>query len=104
MNYFEKLKVKWEISSNWQLAVILIVFSITGSLSLKIASPILTFVGVTKKLNPFVFWPLRILVIFPTYQVLLLAVGTLFGQFRFFWNFEKKMLSRFSRKNKRIEQ
>ena len=30
---------------------------------------------------------------FPTYQVLIVVVGALFGQFEFFWNFEKKMLA-----------
>ena len=30
----------------------------------------------------------------PLYQVLLLAVGSLFGQFRFFLAFEKRMLAR----------
>jgi hypothetical protein len=32
--------------------------------------------------------------IFPIYQVLLVFFGFIFGQFKFFWNFEKKMLSR----------
>jgi hypothetical protein len=34
----------------------------------------------------------RLLLIFPIYQVLLVANGFLFGQFTFFWNFEKKLL------------
>ena len=35
-----------------------------------------------------------ILLIFPVYQILLVAFGWLFGQFKFFWNMEKKMLRR----------
>jgi len=31
---------------------------------------------------------------FVIYQVLLVILGTLFGQHKFFWNMEKKMLSR----------
>jgi hypothetical protein len=30
--------------------------------------------------------------IFPFYQVLLVFFGFIFGEFAFFWNFEKKML------------
>jgi len=32
--------------------------------------------------------------IFPIYQITLPLVGWLFGQFKFFWDFEKKMLQR----------
>jgi hypothetical protein len=38
------------------------------------------------------FTPVRLLIIFPLYQVLLVLIGSLFGQFKFFWAFEKKML------------
>jgi len=37
---------------------------------------------------------LRIVLIFPIYQITLPLVGWLFGQFKFFWDFEKKMLQR----------
>ncbi|MEL0308655.1 MAG: DUF6787 family protein, partial [Flavobacteriaceae bacterium] len=40
------------------------------------------------------YWPLRIILIFPLYQVLLVLFGWIFGQFKFFWAFEKKMLKR----------
>jgi hypothetical protein len=46
-------------------------------------------------LSPWVFWPIRLLIIFPVYQILLVIIGWLFGQFDFFWAFEKKMLRRF---------
>ena len=91
----KKFKKKWGINSNFQLIIILLVFSITGSLALWIAKPLLNVLGLTKELSsPWVFWPIRILIIFPIYQILILIIGTLFGQFRFFWNFEKKMLIR----------
>jgi len=37
---------------------------------------------------------LRLVLIFPIYQVLLVLIGFIFGQFSFFWKFEKKMLER----------
>lgn len=99
-SYLEKLKVKWEIDSNFQILLICIVFAITGSASVQIAAPILEYVGVTSEMNPWLYWPLRLILIFPFYQVLLIIVGTVFGQFRFFWNLEKKMFSRFGGKKK----
>ena len=89
----KKIKEKWGINSNFQLLIILIVFSIAGSLALIISEPLLHKLGIIKNLlSPWIFWPLRILIVFISYQFIILAVGALFGQFRFFWNFEKKML------------
>ncbi|MAO71224.1 MAG: diacylglyceryl transferase [Flavobacteriales bacterium] len=91
----KKLKEKWGITSNFQLIIILLVFSITGSIAVFITKPILNLIGLDGKTAvPWIFWPIRILIIFPIYQILILIIGTLFGQFKFFWNFEKKMLSR----------
>ena len=91
----KKLKEKWEITSNFQLIIILIVFSVTGSIAVWIAKPILDCIGLDKSaVSPWVFWPIRISIIFPIYQILIVIIGALFGQFQFFWNFEKKMLSR----------
>ena len=91
----KQLKEKWGIKSTFQLTIIFFVFSITGSLALWVAKPLLSLIGVEKNsLSPWIFWPVRILIIFPIYQVLIVIVGAIFGQFRFFWNFEKKMLSR----------
>ena len=90
-----KIKEKWGITSDFQLVIILIVFSVTGSIAVWIAKPLLDFVGLDKTtLSPWVFWPIRISIIFPIYQVLIVIIGALFGQFKFFWNFEKKMLVR----------
>ncbi len=91
----KRLKKKWGIESNWQLFIILLVFSVTGYSSLLVAKPILSFVGLTQEAtNPWIYRPLRILLIFPFYQILIVLYGWLFGQFQFFWDFEKKMLRR----------
>lgn len=90
-----KLKKRWGITSDFQLTVIFIVFAITGSFSAKIAGPVCDLIGLNRETtNGWLYWPVRILLIFPIYQVLLVFFGWLFGQFHFFWNFEKKMLSR----------
>ena len=81
-----------------QLAIIFIVFGITGSLSVRLSGPVLRFLYILPETFPdhflgqMLYWVLRIAIVFPIYQVLLISVGTLFLQHRFFWNFEKKML------------
>ena len=91
----KKLKEKWGITSNFQIIIILLVFSITGSIAVIVAKPVLSLVGLDKEaVSPWVFWPIRIFIIFPIYQVLIVIIGALFGQFKFFWDFEKKMLYR----------
>ena len=100
MRYFDRLKTKWAVQSNAQLIVIFIVFAITGSSSVKVAEPLLYFLGVVPAqfegipLGTGLYWFLRLFLVFPIYQVLLLFFGTLFFQFKFFWEFEKKMLKR----------
>jgi hypothetical protein len=102
----EKLKERWGLKTNWDVIAVLIVFAINGSFSAWVAKPITGFLGLSPDtLNPWIYYPLRILLIFPIYQTTLPIVGWLFGQFNFFWEFEKKFLSRlgfgflFNRKN-----
>jgi hypothetical protein len=92
---FEKLKKRWEISSNFQLILILISFSVTGSLSVMVRKPVFEYLSIGPDTNLLIKIFMSILIITPTYQVFLLIVGSILGQFRFFWKFEKKMLSRF---------
>lgn len=90
-----KLKERWGVTSNFQIITILIVFAITGYSSLFIAKPLLELIGLQQETtNPWIYRPLRILLIFPFYQVLIVFYGWLFGQFKFFWEFEKKMLAK----------
>ncbi len=88
----KRLKDKWGIESNLQIIIILIVFSITGSLSVFVARPIIEFIGLTK--GTWYYWPIRILIIFPVYQIMIVIIGAIFGQFKFFWNMQKKILKR----------
>jgi len=92
----EKLKERWGLDSNFQILVIILVFSINGSIAVYLAKPITNFIGIAKETTaPIIFWPIRIFVVFLVYQVTLVIVGTAFGQKKFFWNMEKKMIRRF---------
>lgn len=91
----KKLKEKWGITSNLQLTIIFIVFAITGSTSAYLTKPILGYFGFTKDtIHPIIYWPISLILILPVYKVLLIIIGTIFGQHKFFWNFVKKMLIR----------
>ncbi len=91
----DKLKERWGIESNFQILIIFIVFAINGSLAVYLANPLTDLIGISKEsTSPYIYWPVRILVVFVVYQITLVIVGTLFGQKKFFWNMEKKMLQR----------
>jgi hypothetical protein len=86
------LKKRWGIESNFQLIIIFIVFAITGSASAWLSEPFCLWLGITGEDLGYWFTPVRLLMIFPIYQILLVLIGSMFGQFKFFWAFEKKML------------
>jgi hypothetical protein len=88
---FENLKKKWKVD-NRQLILILCTFAVTGTLTAYISRGITSWVGFTDE----TFWGwkfiLRLSILLFGYQVIILIVSFFFGQFRFFWNYEKKIL------------
>ncbi|PWJ41042.1 DUF6787 family protein [Sediminitomix flava] len=94
MHIWDKLKERWEVKSGWQVLLILITFACTGFSILEVKKWIYGLIGfptdasVWLKILGFIF------IVFPIYQIVLLFYGTIFGQFKFFWNFEKKMVYR----------
>ncbi len=89
-----RLKKRWNIDSNIQFILILIVFSLTGMATLWVRKAIWPLLGLAPDTSFFIKVPLYILIIFPVYQALQLIIAFIFGQFRFFWEFEKKMFRR----------
>lgn len=90
----KKLKKRWGVTSNLQLILILLVFSINGTFVTWIAKPLTEFIGLTKETHPWLFWPVRIVLIFLLYQFTLPIVGFFLGQFDFFKKFSKKKFTR----------
>lgn len=88
----KKLKKRWNIKTNGQLFIVFLVFAITGSSAAKLAAPVTDLFEIKREMGWYIYWPFRILIIFPIYQVLLVFFGWVFGEFAFFWNFVKKML------------
>lgn len=90
-----KLKERWGISSNWEIIVILLVFAVTGSTASYLGKPVLNYLEITPEaFSTFGYWTIRIVLLFIMYQFMLVFFGWLFGQYAFFWSFEKKMLRR----------
>jgi len=91
----QRLVKKFEANSLKHLLIIFIIFSLSGSGSLLISSPILSVIDLKSIVS---YYPLyifiRILIIIPIYQLILIIIATLFGQFKYFWRFEKKFLQR----------
>ena len=90
----EKLITLFKVKSLKQLVIVFLVFSITGSLSVVLGEPIINFFFEDGFENNLYFWITRIIIIFPLYQILLIIIGTIFGEFRYFWRIEKKILMR----------
>jgi formyltetrahydrofolate-dependent phosphoribosylglycinamide formyltransferase len=90
---FEKLQQKWKVSS-LDLFLILCTFAVTGTSTAYVSRMITGWVGFDGQ--TFWLWKflLRVFILVFGYQGILLTVSLFFGQFRFFWNYEKKILRR----------
>ncbi|MBC7749845.1 MAG: diacylglyceryl transferase, partial [Methylotenera sp.] len=69
-----KLKQRWGIETNFQLTIIFIVFALTGSASAWLSKPFCIWLGITKDDLGYWFTPVRLLLIFPIYQLLLVLI------------------------------
>lgn len=91
MNWQDKLKQRWKLSSIWDVWVVLLVFALTGT-SVMLLRRFLQaeFDWAAEKWFVYTYYWL----ILPVYNLLLLMYGFLFGKFRFFWEFEKRFFRR----------
>lgn len=103
MSWLKKLQDRWEVKSIWQVILILIVFACTGFTVMYLKQPLYQLAGITEETSAWIKVPYYLLTVLPVYQLVLLVYGFIFGQFRFFWAFEKRMLGHmakpFMRKN-----
>jgi hypothetical protein len=96
LTWIEKLKIRWKLKSAWQVLIILVVFACTGFTILLIKRPLLTWLA-GEQGDSTLASILYYLFILPLYNIILLGYGFVFGQFRFFWEFEKRFMERFFR-------
>ena len=105
--FIERMKSRWGITSTWQVIVILIVFACTGFTTLYVEELIYELFHIPEENRWWIAVLLFIFITIPLYNLILLVYGFIFGQFRFFWNFEKQFFGRifglFFKKNKTID-
>lgn len=97
VKWTEKLKQRWKLDTVSQVIWVLIVFACTGFTVLFIKRPLFEYLyptGEKPVWASILYWVL----IFPVYNGFLLFYGLLFGQFRFFWEFEKRFFLRLASK------
>lgn len=92
--WIDRLQQKWNLASPRQVVIILIVFACTGTTVLLIKRPLFTYWFPDGE-KPLWATALYYLFILPVYNVFLLGYGFVFGQFNFFWEFEKRFFRRF---------
>lgn len=100
--WIEKLQSRWHVKSAFQVIIILVVFACTG-FTVMFIKPVITgwlFEDGKNTLFSILYW----ILIFPVYNLFLLCYGFIFGQFKFFWEFEKRFFSRFVRKKSREQK
>lgn len=86
---FSKIKNRWGVEDGGHLALILLIFTISGLTALyvrKLAFEWLGFGQHTPLWEEAVAW---ILFVIPSYNVVLLLYSSLLGQFDFFWRFQR---------------
>lgn len=85
------LQHKWGLQNTIQVVAVLLTFTLAGSSVVWLRKGLFLLLGYDSQ-TPFWLKAITYLIfIFPTYQILLLLYGGLLGQFRFFWEKEKKM-------------
>lgn len=89
MRFLDRMKARWGVGL-WGVLAILITFSLAGMTVVRLRRPIMAFL-LPDHHAAWMTWAVYALVMVPIYQVVLLAYGSLLGQFRFFWEKEKRM-------------
>ena len=83
-------------NSKFHLFKIFIIFGLAGSLSVILSDPLLNLVSIEKYIsNKFFYWVIRLILIFPIYQFVLIAVALVFGEFSYFKKFFIKFINYF---------
>lgn len=93
--WIDRLQEKWKLNSAKQVILVLVVFACTGTTVLFLKQPVFSLLGITE-IKGWLSNILYLIFILPVYNIILLIYGALFGQFAFFWDYEKKMFKRMS--------
>jgi hypothetical protein len=90
--WFQRLQRRWGVNAS-RAVIILVVFALTGFTVMFLKRPVVAWAAGDGE-QPLLFSILYYVLILPVYNLFLLLYGALLGQFRFFWEFEKKFFRR----------
>jgi len=97
MGWIDTLKQRWDLNTTWQVLVVLFIFACTGFTVMFLKNPLLGLIDPSYKEST-TFTVLYYILILPIYNLILLFYGLIFGQFKFFWEFEKRFVKRMIRR------
>lgn len=95
----DKLKQRWELKSNLDVLLVIIMFSCAGMSSVWIKKPLFAYLNFNSgetALDLIKYILLYIMFFMPIYQAMLLFWGFVLRQWEFALKFEKKILKRFT--------
>jgi hypothetical protein len=91
VSWIDNLKRRWNVESAGKVWIILCVFALTGTTIMFLRRFLKAeFDWANEKWFTYTYYWF----ILPIYNAVLLLYGALFGQFRFFWEFEKRFFGR----------
>ncbi len=83
-------------NSKLHLLKIFIIFGLAGSFSVILSEPLLQLVSIEKFIsNKLFYWVVRLILIFPIYQFVLIILALVFGEFSYFKKFFIKFINYF---------
>ena len=93
MSWLDKLQTRWKVGSLYQVISILLVFACTGFTVLFLKKPLFAYWFADGEIHLYASIVYYVLIL-PVYNVFLLMYGFVFGQFKFFWEFERRFFNR----------
>jgi hypothetical protein len=89
MKIWNKLKVRWGVKSNFQVLIILLIFSLTGFTTLYLHKSINSLLGINAETSLWIKSIIFVFIVLPIFSLLLLIWGTILGQKEFVTEFLK---------------
>ncbi|PDH53378.1 MAG: diacylglyceryl transferase [Bacteroidetes bacterium MED-G17] len=100
---WKKLKQKWGVESDLRMLWLFLLFAIAGSTTAYLRNKLFVYIGIAPFSPKILYVLFKFVFIYFFYQICLLTVGSLGGEFRFYWPFLRKMnqrmIARFSKKD-----
>lgn len=97
-NIWQKIKTHWGITNDFQVAIILLVFALSGFSTLYVHNYVDYLLGIDEESGFGMKLLVFVLIVLPVFNSFLLVWGTLFGQQKFFIKFIKtkiRLLTKF---------